>query len=139
MAAALDREVMLNQVVTGIRTTRGDLPCELVIIAAGVRPSNHLAKAAGLALGRTGGIIVDKHMRTSDPDIYAGGDCVEITHLISGEPAHMPLGSLANRQGRTLANVLAGRSDVFPPVAGAVAVKVFDRNVAATYLRGSRA
>ena len=125
--------------VTGIRTTRGDLPCELVIIAAGVRPSNHLAKDAGLALGRTGGIIVDKHMRTSDPAIYAGGDCVEIPHLISGQPAHMPLGSLANRQGRVIASNICGQCSTFKGAVGSFCVKVFDLGVARAGLSETQA
>ncbi len=125
--------------VTGIRTSREDLPCELVIIAAGVRPSNQLAREAGLALGRTGGIIVDKHMRTSDPDIYAGGDCVEIPHLISGEPAHMPLGSLANRQGRVIASNICGQRGTFKGAVGSFCVKVFDLGVARAGLSESQA
>jgi rhodanese-related sulfurtransferase len=67
------------------------------------------------------------------------GDCIELEHAVSGEPLYLPLGSLANRQGRTLANILAAREDVFPPVAGSVAVKVFDCNVAACGLTRSEA
>ena len=125
--------------VAAVRTRQSDLPCELVIFAAGVRPNNRLAKECGLALGRTGGIIVDKHMRTSDPDIYAGGDCVEITHLISGEPAHMPMGSLANRQGRVIASHICGQRSTFKGAVGSFCVKVFDLGVARAGLSESQA
>ena len=70
-------------------------------------------------------------MATTVPHVWAAGDCVEVNHAVTGEAAYLPLGSLANRQGRVLGSVLAGRSEVFPAVAGAVAVKVFDLNVAA--------
>jgi len=114
----------------GVRTTRGELCCELVVIAAGVRPNIQLANDAGLALGRTGGIIVDEHMRTSDPHIYAGGDCVEIRHLISGELAYMPLGSIANRQGRIIASNICGQRATFKGAVGSFCVKVFDLGIA---------
>lgn len=122
-----------------VRTTCGELACELVIIAAGVRPNIGLARDAGLAVGRTGGIIVDEHMRTSDPYIYAGGDCVEIRHLISGEPAYMPLGSLANRQGRVIASNICGQRATFKGAVGSFCVKVFDLGIARAGLSGKQA
>jgi rhodanese-related sulfurtransferase len=73
---------------------------------------------------------VDERLATSVPGIWAVGDCIETQHVVTGKAAYLPLGSLANRQGRTLANILAGREDRFPPVTGASAVKVFDWNVA---------
>jgi rhodanese-related sulfurtransferase len=103
---------------------------DVAIVAVGVAPAIDLASAAGVAIGRTGAISVDERLATSVPGIWAAGDCVEVRHAVTGEPVHLPLGSLANRQGRTLANVLAGRADSFPAVTGAVAVKVFDWNVA---------
>jgi len=90
-----------------------------------------LARRAGVRLGETGAIAVDEQLRTSVPHVWAVGDCVEVQDAVSGRGVYRPLGSLANRQGRTLANILAGRSDRFPPVAGAVAVKAFEFNVAA--------
>ncbi len=105
---------------------------DAAVVTLGVAPSVELARAAGVALGLTGAIAVDERLATSEPGIWAVGDCAEVRHAVTGEPAFLPLGSLANRQGRVLANILAGRRDSFPPVAGAVAVKVFDCNVAAT-------
>ena len=112
--------------VTGVETNGGELPCDLVILAVGVRPNSELARAAGLDIGRLGGIRVDAHLRTSDPDIYAGGDCVEMTHLVSGQPVHLPLGSVANRQGRVIGTNLAGGDAIFPGVVGSFCIKVFD-------------
>jgi len=97
-----------------------------------VEPEVELAKRLGAQLGPTGAIAVDERLATSVPHVWAAGDCTEVRHAVTGEPAYLPLGSLANRQGRTLANIIAGRPDRFPPVVGAAAVKVFDRNVAAT-------
>jgi NADPH-dependent 2,4-dienoyl-CoA reductase/sulfur reductase-like enzyme/rhodanese-related sulfurtransferase len=105
---------------------------DLVLVATGVEPQVDLARSAGIALGRTGAISVDERLATSVPHVWAAGDCVEVRRLPGGEAAYLPLGSLANRQGRTLANVLAGCDDRFPGAVGAVAVKVFDLNVAAT-------
>ena len=87
---------------------------------------------AGAELAANGAIAVDERLATSVPAIWAVGDCAAVRHAVTGEHAYMPLGSLANRQGRTLANILAGRRDTFPRVAGAAAAKVFDLNVGAT-------
>jgi NADPH-dependent 2,4-dienoyl-CoA reductase/sulfur reductase-like enzyme/rhodanese-related sulfurtransferase len=105
---------------------------QVAVVAVGVEPAVDLARRAGVALGPTGAIGVDDRLATSIPHVWAAGDCVEVRHAVIGAPAYLPLGSLANRQGRTLANILAGQPDRFPPVVGAAAVKVFDRNVAAT-------
>ena len=120
---------------TAVRTTNGILPADMVVVAVGVKPSVELAKAAGLALGeKTGAIRVDAHMRTSDPDIYAAGDCVEVRNLITGQPAFVPLGSTANKQGRVAANHICGIPDEFPGVLGSSVCKVFDYCVARTGL-----
>ena len=103
---------------------------DAVVTAVGVVPQVNLATSAGAALGPTRAIRVDERLATSVPHVWAVGDCVEVRHVVTGGPAYLPLGSLANRQGRVLANVLAGRDDAFGPVAGATAVKVFDLNVA---------
>lgn len=115
-------------------TGAGDavIPADLVIVAVGVRPTTDLAAACGLAIGPTGAIAVDEHMRTSDPDIYAIGDCAEQRNLIDGAPAWVPLGSTANKQGRVAANNAAGREDRFPGVLGTSICKVFDYCVART-------
>jgi len=111
-------------------TVEGDV----AVVAVGVRPEIELAAAAGVRLGPTGAVAVDERLATSTPHVWAAGDAAELRHAPTGGPAHFPLGSLANRQGRTLANILAGRDDTFGPVAGAAAVKIFDLNVAATGL-----
>jgi NADPH-dependent 2,4-dienoyl-CoA reductase/sulfur reductase-like enzyme/rhodanese-related sulfurtransferase len=115
-----------NKGVTGVATSAGEIPCDLVILAVGVRPNSWLAREAGLAIGPTGGIQVDKHLRTSDPRIYAGGDCVEMTHLISNAPVHLPLGSIANRHGRVIGTNVVGGEATFPGVVGNFCIKIFD-------------
>lgn len=117
-------------VVTG--TER--IACDFVIVAVGVRPNTKLAKNAGLALGKTGGIVVDEHMQTSDPDIFAVGDCVESIHLLTGKPCFIPLGSTANKQGRVAANNICGIKDSFLGVLGSTICKVFDFSVGRTGL-----
>jgi NADPH-dependent 2,4-dienoyl-CoA reductase/sulfur reductase-like enzyme/rhodanese-related sulfurtransferase len=126
--------------VTAVETASGKhLPCQMVIFGAGSRANAELAKQAGLAVGRFGGIIVDERMRTSDPDIYAGGDCVEVMHLVSGERVNMPLGSLANRQGRVIGSNLAGKPDRFPGVIGTFTIKIFEQGVARAGLTARQA
>ena len=115
---------------TIVETTRASIPTDIVILATGVRPNTRLAQNAGLALGNSGGILVDRRMRTSDPDIYAGGDCVELRNLISGENMLMALGSLANRQGRIIATNIHGGSSHFDGTVGTFCIKVFDLGVA---------
>ncbi|MHB1490375.1 MAG: NAD(P)/FAD-dependent oxidoreductase, partial [Cellulomonas sp.] len=99
---------------------------DLVVMAAGVRPSTELAVAAGLEIGPRGGITVDRHMRTSDPDIYAAGDAVEVEHTILPDTWLIPLAGPANRQGRVAAENMCGRDTVFESTQGTSVVKVFD-------------
>ena len=115
-------------------TTKGTLDADLVIMAVGAEPNSDLAKAAGLEISPGGAIVVNIEMQTSDPDIYAGGDCVEVTNLITGEPGYYPLGSMANRQGRIIGTNLAGGNAKFPGAVGSFVVKVFDLSVAAAGL-----
>lgn len=133
---------ILGDPETGVRaveTRTSRIPCDLVVMAVGARPNTVLARAAGIELGLRGGIVVDHLMRTSDPDIYAGGDCVEILHSISGELVHMPLGSLANRQGRVIGTNIAGGRATFPGTAGAFCIKVFDLAAATSGLTFTQA
>jgi NADPH-dependent 2,4-dienoyl-CoA reductase/sulfur reductase-like enzyme/rhodanese-related sulfurtransferase len=117
-----------------IKTPQGDFTVDHAVVAVGVRPNTNLAADCGLKIGPTGGIVVDERMTTSDQNIFAAGDCVELRHLISGEPVLLPLGSLANREGRVIGSNLGGGDERFEPVVGSAAVKVFDMNVAATGL-----
>lgn len=113
-----------------VSTTSREMQCDLVVLSAGVRPNTQIAADAGLALGQFGGLLVDRRMRTSDPHIYAGGDCAEIRNLVSGENMLMPLGSLANRQGRVIATNINGGSSHFKGTVGTFCIKIFDLGVA---------
>ncbi len=105
---------------------------DLVVLAAGVRPDVELARAAGIELGVTGGIRVDEQMRTSDPNIFAVGDAVEVRDFVTGAPALIPLAGPASRQGRVAADVIAGRNARFRGVQGTAVVGVFDLTLAMT-------
>jgi NADPH-dependent 2,4-dienoyl-CoA reductase/sulfur reductase-like enzyme/rhodanese-related sulfurtransferase len=117
----------------------GRVTADVAVVAVGVEPEVELARSAGARIGPTGAIAVDEHLATSVPHLWAAGDCVEVRDAVTDASVFRPLGSLANRQGRVLANILAGRRDSFPPTAGAVAVKVFDLAVAATGCTEARA
>jgi NADPH-dependent 2,4-dienoyl-CoA reductase/sulfur reductase-like enzyme/peroxiredoxin family protein/rhodanese-related sulfurtransferase/TusA-related sulfurtransferase len=108
------------------------LTADLAVLSVGVRPESTLAREAGLTLGPRGGIQVDAHMRTSDPDIYAAGDAVEVKDLVSGEPALIPLAGPANRQGRIVAENLCGRDTAYTATQGTAVVKVFDMTAGVT-------
>jgi len=125
--------------VRGVVTDGGTLPADMVVLAIGVRPNVALARQAGLEIGTTGAIRVDDHLRTSDPDIYAAGDCVECVDLLTGRPCYVPLGSTANKQGRVVADNICGRDERFPGVLGSTVCKVFDFCVARTGLTESAA
>jgi NADPH-dependent 2,4-dienoyl-CoA reductase/sulfur reductase-like enzyme/rhodanese-related sulfurtransferase len=112
--------------VSGVVTDRRRLDAQLVILAAGFIPNTTLAEAAGLDLTAFGAIVTDEHLRTSDPAIYAGGDCAAIKNIITGDMGYLPLGSMANRQGRVIGTNLAGGSDTFPGYVGSWALKLFD-------------
>ena len=102
---------------------------DFVMLCLGVVPETTLARACGLEVGSTGAIAVDDHFRTSDSDIYAGGDCAELTHRLTGEKVYLPLGSLANRHGWIIAENLAENSISYPGVLGSFLVKVFDLSI----------
>jgi NADPH-dependent 2,4-dienoyl-CoA reductase/sulfur reductase-like enzyme/rhodanese-related sulfurtransferase len=133
----------LNDAVAGFKqTANGSLevltksgkahPADLVILAIGVRPETGLAKMAGLEIGQRGGIRVDEHMRTSDPDIFAVGDAVEVKDFVTGEWSLIPLAGPANRQGRIAADVIAGRKSRFRGTQGTSVIGVFGATVATT-------
>ena len=105
---------------------------DLVILSIGVRPNSQLARDAGLALNQRGGIVVDDHMRTDDPSIYAVGDVVEVEDFVFGDRTMVPLAGPANKQGRILANVLAGREDRYEGTQSSSVAKVFDLTAAST-------
>lgn len=120
--------------VTRVFTNKRTIETDLVIVSVGIEPNSELADKAGLKISESGAIVVNKKMRTSDPDIYAGGDVVEVNNLITGKPGYYPLGSMANRQGRIIGTNLAGGNDEFPGAVGSFVVKLFDISVSAAGL-----
>ncbi|RKX23802.1 MAG: pyridine nucleotide-disulfide oxidoreductase, partial [Candidatus Zixiibacteriota bacterium] len=111
-----------------------DIAADYVFLAVGLRPNVELARQSGLDIGASGAIAVNSKMQTSDPNIYAGGDCVESIHQLTGKPLNLCMGSLANRHGRVIAENLAGGDVEFPGVLGTQILKVFDLNVGAVGL-----
>lgn len=110
------------------------LDTDMVIMAIGVAPETKLASQAGLEIGQTGGIKVDARYRTSDEDIYAIGDAIEVTHMLTGEPTRLALAGPAQRQARTVADDIIGGGAFETPVIGTSVVRIFDYNAASTGL-----
>lgn len=108
------------------------LKAELVILSIGVRPNSELAKSCGLAVNERGGIIVDDTLKTSDPDIYAVGDVIEVSDFTFGDAAMVPLAGPANKQGRIAANNIAGGKETYKKTLGTSVAKVFDLTAAST-------
>lgn len=122
-----------------VTTSTGPLAFDAAVAALGRVPRTELARSAGLVVGSLGGLVVDANLRTSDPDVLAVGDCIELVHHTSGEICRLPLGSLASRQGRIAGDVLAGDGTEFPAVVGSQALRVLGLNVAATGLTAAAA
>lgn len=118
-----------DSAVTAVETDKRTLDANLVIMAVGVYPNVELAKGAGLELGSTGAIAVDDRLRTSDPDIYAGGDCVESLNVVTGKKVFAPMGSTANKHGRIIGENVCGGNARFKGVATTSIVKVLDLNI----------
>ena len=140
--------VMTGCTVTGFGGTaavekvlvgKEELPADLVVLAPGVTPNVDLARAAGIEIGATGAIAVDPKLRTSDPNIYACGDCCETDHLITGKKVHIPLGSTANKQGRVAGINAAGGDATFAGVIGTSIIRVFNINAGKTGLSEAEA
>ncbi|NOZ41201.1 MAG: FAD-dependent oxidoreductase [Planctomycetes bacterium] len=108
------------------------LTADFVVMSVGVRPENQLAVDAGLEVGPRGGIRVNESMQTSDPDIYAAGDAVEVRHVVDGSPCQIPLGGPANRQGRLAADHIFGRPGLYRGTQGTAVVGVFDMTATMT-------
>ncbi len=115
-----------------VRTDRGNIATDMVIVAVGVRPQVALAQAAGVRLGATGAIAVDAAQRTSIADIFAAGDCAEAFHRVLDEPAYLPLGTTANKQGKIAGANAAGGAEQFGGIVGTAGFKVFSVEVART-------
>ena len=102
--------------VTAVQTDKRVIPAQMVIVAVGVRPNVELAREAGIVIGPSGSIAVNEYLETSDPDIYAGGDCAENTNLISKAKLFTPMGSTANKHGRVIADNIAGEKIKYPGI-----------------------
>ncbi len=111
-----------------------ELPADVVIMSVGIRPNTELAKDAGLRIGPSGGIVVNECMQTSDPYIFAAGDCAESINLVTGKPTLNPMGSAANKQGRAAGANAMGRCIAVKGFTGTVILKIFDLAVAKTGL-----
>jgi NADPH-dependent 2,4-dienoyl-CoA reductase/sulfur reductase-like enzyme/rhodanese-related sulfurtransferase len=124
-----DEAVGFNKTDSGsleVQTKSGKvIPADIVILGIGVRPDTELAKSAGLEIGDLGGIRVDENMRTSDPDIFAVGDAIEVKHFVTGQWSHIALAGPANRQGRIAADVIAGRDSKFRGTQGTAIIGLF--------------
>jgi len=108
------------------------LECDQLIAAIGVQPASDLARDTGLAIGAKGGIVVDDHMRTSDPSIFAVGDAIEVTEYVSQMPAQIALAGPANRQARVAADNICGISSTYTGTQGSSIIKVFGLTAATT-------
>ncbi|MFH8220520.1 FAD-dependent oxidoreductase [Streptomyces sp. NPDC018057] len=122
--------------VRAVATGDAEYPADVVVLGIGVRPETSLARAAGLPLGEHGGLLTDRAMRVRGyEDIWAGGDCVEVLDLVSGQQRHVPLGTHANKQGQVIGTNAGGGYATFPGVVGTAVSKVCDLEIARTGLR----
>jgi len=128
------KEFIGTEGVESVQLNGYRLPADLVIIATGFVPSVALAKKAGLKIGPTGAIAVNERLQTSDASIYAAGDCCEVVHVVSKKPFYLPLGSIANKQGRVAGTNAAGKKAIFPAVTGTIIIRVFEFHIAKTGL-----
>lgn len=115
-----------------VKLSNGELETDMVILSVGVRPDTALAKDAGLALNARGAILTDAHMLTSNPDIYAVGDAVEITDFVTKQKGYIPLAGPANKQGRIAADNLCGIPSEYKQTQGSSVLKLFDMTIAMT-------
>ncbi len=120
--------------VCRVVTPNRSLDADLVIMAAGVRARSELAVEAGLAVSQTGNIMVNDRLQTSDPNIYAAGDCIEVKNILTGKGSIAPMGSLANREGRIVGDNLAGIPTTYKGWVGSFVMKAFERCIGATGL-----
>jgi NADPH-dependent 2,4-dienoyl-CoA reductase/sulfur reductase-like enzyme len=138
-------EVLTGTRVTSITSNRyglkvtGEPPLartvDLVLVVVGVKPDTALARTAGVTLGVRGAVVVDEHMRTGVPDVFAAGDCVHTHHRLLPEPGYLPLGTTAHKQGRVAGENAVGGDRTFAGSLGTQVVKVFDLAAARTGLR----
>ncbi|MFJ4620183.1 FAD-dependent oxidoreductase [Streptomyces sp. NPDC088812] len=122
--------------VRAVVTEDAEYPADVVVLGLGVRPETALAEAAGLPLGVHGGLLTDRAMRVrGQENVWAGGDCVEVLDLVSGQERHIPLGTHANKHGQVIGTNVGGGYATFPGVVGTAVSKVCDLEIARTGLR----
>lgn len=125
----------LNAPVRAIEPDRvADVPCQLVVLAAGLKPNVEMAAEAGVEIGQTGAIRVSERMETNLSGVYAAGDCAETTHLVTGRPVWLPLGTTANKMGRVAGASVAGARERFAGIVGTSIVRVCGEAFATTGL-----
>lgn len=127
---AVDSFECINQCNYVIPKSGKKIETDMIILSIGVKPETSLAKNAGLSIGPKGHIIVDDHMRTSDPSIFAVGDAIEVKNFVTQDSTAIPLAGPANKQGRIAADNIAGRDSKYNGVLGASVLKIFDLTVA---------
>ncbi|HEX76760.1 MAG TPA: FAD-dependent oxidoreductase [Dehalococcoidia bacterium] len=125
--------------VTAVVLAQGTYEADLVLLAIGSKPNSDLARQAGLEVAANGTIVVSERMQTSNPDIFAAGDCVGQKHLITGKDVYIPRGTTANKQGRVAGDNASGGNEVFKGVLGTAVSKIFDLTVARTGLSSAEA
>jgi NADPH-dependent 2,4-dienoyl-CoA reductase/sulfur reductase-like enzyme len=125
-------ELAGGDAVEAVVTGETRVPVEMVLVGTGVRPRTDLAEDAGIELGETGAIAADAYRETNLEDVYAAGDCAEAEHVVTGEPAYVPLALTANRHGRAVGATIAGTSTEAGGIAGTAAVKAFEVEAART-------
>ncbi|QQO10137.1 FAD-dependent oxidoreductase [Breznakiella homolactica] len=129
-----------NGEAKGVRTGDGEIyRADCILVSVGVRPNSSLAADAGIETGFLDGIAVDRYMKTSDPSVWACGDCVEMRNLITGEPVYVPAGTTANKQGRIAGSNIAGENAEFKGVLGSQVTKLFGLTVASAGLTEDQA
>ena len=132
------KAVLGENEATGIQTDQGTIQSDLIVVSIGIRPNTAFLKDTGIKMDR-GTIVVDEQMRTSLPDVYAAGDCVVVKNRITGMSQWSAMGSSANYEGRTLAQVLTGKDKTYPGVLGTGVVKLPGMNVGRTGLTEAQA
>lgn len=123
-----------NGKLQSVQTDQGEFPADLALVSLGIQPNSELASGCGLLTGEKGAIVVDRGQRTSDPGVFAAGDCAEVYHLILERNTYIPLALNANRGGRVAGANLAGHEESFPGTLGSAVTRVFDINIARTGL-----
>lgn len=125
--------------VSSVMTNNGNIPCDLVVVSAGIRPNTEFLNESGLKMDHAGRILTDASFKTNLEEVYAVGDCALVHHRMTGKEQYSPMGSSANLEGRTLAQILSGKKKTYPGVLGTAVLKLPDLNCGRTGLSESQA